>query len=399
MASSSSSSIIRYLEEVTPGTIETGNPQTYRVLSGALNQSIETNESQELRADRGRSETTLVSGSVGGSINIDWYHATHDDFLEALLAGTYTEAGTNGVKTVADMVFTAATHTISSAANNLPLLEKGQWFKIGSGTTGKNGIYKASSSVAPTTGAIVVDTAVKDTIDAVEASTVISAARLKQGNADLRSFTIERELSDANFFFTWAGCYVGSLNLTFADKAAVTGNFGFIAKESERTGTTSGFPSGVGSAVAANTNPRFNSVSKTTVLIDGTNMADSCITSMTLDINANLRERRCLGSGLAASSIGADQFTISANTSIYFGSSSSQTLYGKKIQGTPIEISMCVTDSEDNGFAITLKGTCTDGAVDAGAMGSDVVMSMNISSYTNTDISSMIAIDRLGTTA
>lgn len=50
----SSRSITRYLEEETPGTIASGNPQVYRVTGGALVQSTESIEDDEIRSDRGR---------------------------------------------------------------------------------------------------------------------------------------------------------------------------------------------------------------------------------------------------------------------------------------------------------------------------------------------------------
>jgi len=356
MPASASNDIYRYIEEVTPGTTPSGNPTIMRVLSDSINQSIETIENMELRSDRGRADTTLVGGSVGGAVSFDYSHKTFDDFLTALLASTYTLAGTNGIKTITDMVFTTATHIISSASNLLPVLEKGQWFKItGAASALNNGIYRASSSVAPTAGSITVDTAVKDVgLTATAASCVISSARVKQGDATLRSFTIEREHSDVTQFFTWKGMYVSSMDLSFTDKSTVSGSFGFMAKSPEVQGTVTGFPSGTASAVAATTTPRFNSVTGTSVLIDGVTMGESCVSDFTLNVAANTREIRCLGSGLSAAAIVADQFTITGSTNIFFGTSTSAGLYGKKLTDLPLTFSICVTDSAGNAFAVTI---------------------------------------------
>lgn len=402
MPASSSNSITRYLEESSVGVTPSGNPKVYRLLSGALNQSIETVENLELRADRGRGDTTLVAGSVAGALNIDWSHKTHDDFLTALLTGTYVLAGTSGVKTISDMTFNTTTHVIASVSNLLPVLEKGQWFRItGAASALNNGIYKASSSVAPTAGSITVDTVIKDVgLTATAASCVISSARVKQGNGVLRSFTVERELPDVTQFFTWKGCHVNSLNLAFADKAVVTGNFGFIAQESEVQDDVTGFPDGTASAVAATTTTRFNAVTGTYVLIDGTSMAESCVSAFTLDVNANLRERRCLGAGLSATSIGSDQFTITGTSTIYFGTATSALLYQKKLQDSPITFSVCVTDADGNGFAITIpRGKITEATVDAGGLGSDVMMSFNFTASTDATAGTMLIIDRLGSVA
>ena len=198
MPATSSNSIIRFLEETTPGVIESGGPQVYRTTDGTLSQTTQSSEDNELRADRGRGDSTLVSGSVAGPLNINWSHKTHDDFLEALLANTFSRVGTDGVIVVSDAVFTGSSE-ITSAGLELPALEVGQWFSV-SGSASNDGIFKVSSSVAPTTGAITVDTAVKDTVVESSVSVSLSSSRIKQANSSLRTFTVERELADVNQF-------------------------------------------------------------------------------------------------------------------------------------------------------------------------------------------------------
>jgi hypothetical protein len=400
MASSSSSSITRFLEEVTPGTIEAGGPQIWRVLDGALVQGTTSTEDKEIRNDRGKGDSTLVSGTVGGSYNVNISHTTHDDFLEALLAGTFTTVGTNGVATVADMTFNSSTNTIGGATT-LPLLEKGQWFKIsGADDPLNDGVYKASSSVAPTTSAIVVDTAVK-TVAATDtaASTSLSAGRLKQGYADPRSFTLERELSDDSRFFTWKGAYVSSANIAFALDKEVTASLSFMGSETEVFGTTTQF-SGISSEVAATTTKYFSSVTNTHILMDGVAMGDSCVENLSIEISGNLRERRCIGAGLAASSIGFDPFTVKCTASMFFGSSGSASLYGKKLTDVALTFAVCVTDSDGNSFAITIpRAKITQGDVPGGSLGSDVMLTLAFEASTDTTLNTLIAIDRMGSTA
>lgn len=402
MPATSAESITRYLVEATPGVLPTGNPKIYRVTDGGLNQSISTIDNNQLRSDRGRGDTTLVSGSVSGSYSIDLSFKTHDEFLEALFASTFSSIGTNSIKTITDMVMTTATNVITSATNLLPLMEKGQYFQIAGATTaGNNGIYKCSSTVAPTTGSVTVDPAIK-AIGATDTthSNTLSTARLKQGNSTPLSFTIERELSDVSQFFTWSGSYPTSLSLTFADKAAVTGKLGFMALKPEVQGVTTSFPSGTGSAVAALTTPRFNSVTGATVLIDGVSMASSCIESASLNITANARERRCLGSGLAATSIGFDQFTITGSMSVFFGSTNSATLYNKKLADLPLTFSILVKDANGMAYAFTIpRAKITKADPSSGGLGSDVILSIDFTAATDTTFNTLMMIDRLGTTA
>ncbi len=401
MPASSSRSIIRYLEEVTPGTIVTGTgPQTYRVTGGALNQSIESVQSAELRTDRGQADSTLVSGSVGGPLNVEFSHKTHDDFLEALLASTYTEVGTDGVAAVADAVFVLASNTLTSATTAFPAMEAGQWFQIsGANNTLNDGIYKCSSSIAPTTGLITLDTNVKSVgaNDATDNSVNLSSSRLKQSNDDARTFTLERELDDVEKFFTWPGAHVSSLSLSYDNGAKVTGVFNFMAEALEIQAAATAFDT---SPIVATTTPSFNLVTNSAVLLDGSDMGESCVMSATVDINANLRERRCLTSGLAASSIGEDQFTITVSTQIYFGSDESAALYQKKLTDSAITFTICVTDADGDAMAITMpRGKITEASIDGGGLNSDIVVSMNFSCATDTTTGTMIIIDRLGSVA
>lgn len=393
MASSSSQSIFTYVEEEIPGTTPAAAGQTYRVTGGTLNQTVEFSEDTDLRADRGRSDALLTSGSVSGTLNINLSHKTHDDFLEALLAGEFSGPA-GGVKVSSDTVFTAATHVISSAAGNLPVLAPGQWFSI-DGSVSNDGLYKASSATH-TVNSITVDAVVKDIVNEASVSATISSSRLKQGNEDQRSFTIEREMTDVSRVFTWKGCYVSSLNLSYAIGSQVNGNFGFMAATPEALGTAAT----ITTPGDATTTSSFNSVTGTYILVDGTSLGDSCIESFSLDVNANLRERRCIGAGLSASSIGQDQFTITGSSNMFFGSAASATLYGKKLLDQVITFSIAVTDQDGNAFVITFpRAKITEATVDGGSMGSDVMMSFNFTASTDSTTETMLIIDRVGSVA
>jgi len=398
MPASSSAGIIRFFEEDTPGVVATGSPQIYRTTGGTLSQTTESSEDNELRADRGRGDSTLVSGSVAGPLEINWSHNTHDDFLSALLAEDFVDVDTDNTMVIADAVFTQSAHTLAGTTT-LPLIEPGQWFQLtGCNLAANDGIYKATSATH-TTSLITVDTEVKDFTDDTSNSATISSGRLSQAYDDLRTFTIERELSDlaVPLFFSWKGCYVNSLSLNYSITDKLTGSFGFLGSETEVQGTSSILDD---AGEAATTTPFFNSVTGTSVLLDGVTMGESCVESLTLDIQANLRERRCIGGGLSASSIGLDPFKISFSANIYFGTAASAALYAKKISDTSLTFAVCLTDSEGNGFAITVpRAKITSAEVDGGGMGSDVMLSLACDAVTDSTDATMIHIDRLGTTA
>jgi len=398
MPSSSSSTVWRFLEQSAENTIASGNPQTWRVTGGAITQSTSSIPDNELRSDRGKGDSTLVSGSVAGSINVNWSHGTHEELLSALLAADPTPVAAGGTKTVADMTFNTTTHIIGSAAANLPVLAKGQYFGIsGAASALNNGIYRASLTTAPTTTEIVVETVVKDVAaDAIAEECVISSTRYLQGNDTPRFFTIERELADVSKFHTFKDIYVTSLNLSYSPSERVSASFGFMGAEPEVHGNVSLFP-GIATAVAATTSTTFNTVVGTHVILDGSDLGEGCLSSLTLDLNAGARERRCLGAGLAPSSIAFDSHSCTASGSIFFGTDATSTLYNKMLTDLPVNFSMCVTDADGNGFAISIpRAKLTSASIDGGSAGSDVLMAFSFETSTDPTLGSMVAFDVIG---
>jgi len=203
-------------------------------------------------------------------------------------------------------------------------------------------------------------------------------------------------MEDVSRFFTYKDTYVTSLNLSYSPSERVSGSFGFMSSEPEVHGTTSLFP-GIDTAVAATTSTTFNTVVGTHVLIDNADLGEGCLSSLTIDITAGARERRCLGSGLAPSSIAFDTFNVTCSGSVFFGTDATSTLYNKQLSDLPINFSMCVTDADGNGFAISIpRAKLTSAACDGGSIGSDVLMSMAFSASTDPTLGSIVAIDVLG---
>jgi len=398
---SASATQVRYLVETTAGTIESGNPQLYRVTKESLNQTIESQASQELRADRQVSDVTLVSGSVGGALDWELSLKTHDDFLEALLANTWALSGTtDGTLSVTAVTFTAASDTFSTTGV-FPTMEKGQWFRVsGHSIPELNGVYRCSTTTAPTTTAIVIDTAVYDpgAAAATSSTATFSTSRLKNGTADLKTFSIEKEFSDVTQFFMAKGMAVQSMSLNFATGEAITGNFSFLGMTMTR-GTASMFP-GIASEVAATTTPMINTVNNTVVILDGVKVSDSCAESFSLNINTGMKERRCLGSGLGLAGITQGSFEITADLNIFFGAASSAAVYDKMIADQPIAFSIYCEDSNGDGYAITLeRAKITSSEVVAGGLNTDVMMNLSTTATIGTLSSAMIAIDRIGSVA
>lgn len=82
---------VLYIAEATYGTTPaTGNWSTARFVTDNLGGRPVTSQSAEQRGDREPVAQILTGLDVGGSLNVEWSQTTFDDFLEALMGGTWT---------------------------------------------------------------------------------------------------------------------------------------------------------------------------------------------------------------------------------------------------------------------------------------------------------------------
>lgn len=396
MPASASAAQVRYLEETVRGTTPTGNPTELRITGESLNQSVESAASQELRNDRMVPDSILTGGQVGGAVNIEMSFGSYDTFLEALLAGTFTLVGANSTATIADAVFASADNSLSSAAGNIPdtLLEAGQWLRI-EGTDLNDGVFKLSSSQAIADTKIYFDSAVKSAVNESRAC-YIESARLKNGIAALRTFSIEKEFTDVSQHFMFTGCGVESMSLDFSTGSILTGSINFLGESSTRS-TATQFPSGLGSVVAATTSPVMNSVQGTTVLLDGASLGESCAESFSLNIGTGLRGIRCLGSGLGFSDVVAGTFDITATLNLFFGAASSAAVYDKMLLNQSLSFAIAVTDANGDGYGFNMdRAKLTSSEIVAGGINTDVMMNLGLTATIDTTSNAMISIDRIG---
>lgn len=115
---------------------------------------------------------------------------------------------------------------------------------------------------------------------------------LKVGTTDYQ-FSIEKEFEDISKFIGFKGMRVGQMSLSLAYGAIATGTFTFAGNGST-TPTVSDV--GLGSTTPATSTPILNGSSDvSSVKINGVT-TDICISSLTLDVNNNLRPINCIGS-------------------------------------------------------------------------------------------------------
>lgn len=82
---------LRYVPEVTLGTTPANSTgwKTIRMTSESLLPNYSHKQSEQIRADRNRSDVVQTAASVGGGVNFELSGITMDDWLEAVLGGTW----------------------------------------------------------------------------------------------------------------------------------------------------------------------------------------------------------------------------------------------------------------------------------------------------------------------
>lgn len=90
--SSSNLVALRYVAEATYNTTpaDSVNWQELRFTSESISATPQVNQSNEVRSDRMVADQFLVTTEVGGALNYEFSASSYDDFLEAVLAGTWT---------------------------------------------------------------------------------------------------------------------------------------------------------------------------------------------------------------------------------------------------------------------------------------------------------------------
>lgn len=90
--SSSDQTALRYVVETTAGTTPTDDTgwQELRFTSEDFGSNPQSAQSEEIVSHRQETDTAIVGLNVGGGFGFDLSMDTYDDFLEALLGGTWT---------------------------------------------------------------------------------------------------------------------------------------------------------------------------------------------------------------------------------------------------------------------------------------------------------------------
>ena len=367
---STSSAQLAYIEEATYGvTPGSGTATSLRMTGESLAYDITRNESQEINSTRQVSSSAQTSASLAGGINLEFSYREYDPFLEALMSSTFTTFGTDGVKDAVALTFVG--QTVTAPAATFTGLSDGQWISLtgAAPTTDNTGFYRIATWTSD--AEVILDDATP-LADAIGADYAISHSELAVGVETLRSFSIERQLTDVTQFFNNTGVTMTKLDLSFDTGAIVGGSFNCIGKAADRAGV-SGLPS---APEASQAYGMINAVSGVgSILVDNTTtLLGTSVKSMKVSIDAKSRALTAIGS-LGNIGVANGTFAIGGSLEIYLEDGS---VYDKALSDTYVSIQFPVYDTAGNGYVFVFDN-CKLGVpqVTAGARDQDVMMSVD----------------------
>jgi hypothetical protein len=234
---------VRFIAEVTAGTTPTsGNNYDLRVTGESFDYNIQKEISKEINSTRVTISESPVAASSSGAINAELSYNEFDALLASLMQSTWTVYGTAGVQgTPSTVTATATTLTAGSAtsgADSWATLKKGQWFTLVHPTSANDGkLFRVSTSVAPTTTVITLDTNTPASVVGSTAGALVQTSRLTHGTTQT-SFSIERQATDVSQFFVYKGQTPSKMSLNVATGSLSTFSMDFSGLSVVRSATT-----------------------------------------------------------------------------------------------------------------------------------------------------------------
>ena len=214
------------------------------------------------------------------------------------------------------------------------------------------------------------------------------AGSMVRNGVNQYSWTLEKFFSDITQYISFTGMMVNAMTLSMETDSILTGNFDFLGKDSAIGVATVG----TGGPGAATTTQVMNAVSHLSGIREGgALLTGTFISSMELNIAANLRPQKAIGN-LGAVAVGLGQLDVNGSLSVYFEDA---VLYNKYLNNTETSISYTIQDTAGNAYIITLPrvkyGTAT---VVAGGINSDVLAEMTYQAILDSTTGCTIQIDK-----
>lgn len=298
--------------------------------------------SEELRPDRQIQDFRHGNKQVGGDVSQEVSYGSLDDFLEAVLCGTW--AAKAAPLTASTISTSSVDNSINDSGSNLPLVEAGDKITLSGFTAGAATNNQTVTVVSRTAAKIVVTSTPALVTQAAGAAYTLTPTtfRLKAG-VQRRSFSLLRQFSDLQAadepFYLYKGAEINTLALNVGVEQIVSAVFGFIGVDmpvpTQTAPAGSTFP-------AANTNPVMDSFSGS-IKEGGTTIAT--VTEVTCNLENGIAPRFTVGSDAAQIRASIGRSNCTGQLTAYFENSA---LLKKYINQTETSIDLTIGDSAGN---------------------------------------------------
>lgn len=319
-----------------------------------LGTSKSTHISEELRPDRQISDFRHGTKQVGGDINFELSYGSFDDYLEAVLCGTWAAKAAPVVGI--DISAAASDNSINFASNNAPAVEAGDKITI-AGFTGTVGNNRAGAVVVSRTAAKIIisgGAALVDDAAGEEITITTLTSRLKAGTVR-RSFSVLRHFDDLleadKPFHLYTGVELNTLNLTIPADGIITGSFAAMGKAQA--------PSGTGVAGQTLGNPSTTRVMDSftgTITEAGTSLGIA--TEITLALENGIEPRFAIGSDSVISKGTIGRSNLTGQVTVYFENSA---MLEKFLNETGSSLKFTLVDKAGNAYRFTLPSIVYNG--------------------------------------
>lgn len=333
---------VRYMEEVTLGTIPATALKNMRQTGANLNYNIAGEVSGEIVSDRNKTDYAQLSADVSGEIPFELSYDLLNDWFEGALFSDWSTPCSVASTAISAV---ASTNSFDSASVDFTVqnLVVGQWIRVAGFTTaGNNGLCKVVSIASGSlvvSGLTLADEAVGDSV-------TIKGSMLRNGVAR-HSYTVEKEYTDIAKFLVYTGMMVNNLKISVAPAAKITGSLSLIGVGHDTAGVTFG----TGAHTAATTNSIMNGTRHVSNLLENGAVLGAGIyaTNIEFTVNNNLSGDNAIGS-LNPVDISEGACDVTGTATYYF---SNTALYDKYLNDTSSSISFAVTDGAGNTYVIS----------------------------------------------
>jgi hypothetical protein len=370
MSATAEQTTLHRLRESIWGTVPapyTGATTT-RFTGEGLTDTLTTETSQEIRADRSPADLIVVDASAGGNIDFELSYSTYDDLFEDAFMGTWTSLDlTTAITTLA-----AATDNVTATGNAFSNIPIGASFRLEGG-----------SPVGIDTVYTVVDKADDNTLTVIPqplagSATDLVGSILTNGTTK-RSYSILKTFTDASpaAYQMYNGMRVTGFSLDMSTGSIMSGSFNFLGSEAD---WLSGNP--VVSALSASTTPVMNAVDNiTTITLDGTNVcSNGSVSNLAIEWDNSYREQKGL-CRLGSVGVVPGVLSVSISASLYF-QNDVEAKKAKASQDFPFVIGM--TDQDGNMYVWNFpRCKYADYTANATGLGSDVMGEATITPLTD----------------